>query len=1314
MSGLLSGPIQAWDHQEEGQVISRRYIAADYGASGGAWSFAQAPNGDCFIGTDRIFLSRGWWRLTTVETPLTREFRALDAGSDGLVWVGAVGELGYLRQNETGDYDYQSLREAFLRSNGGRAPEPMLAVQALGDGRAVFCSTAGLHLWDGQTFTHQLQPGITPLQPLRPRPNLLWLHHDAIGLASVTDGNVRPILSPQDLPGAVIWLLAPPDTTRSVGKTESVGNGWLLGTRDAVYVRRANRWELLPDATTEVAQSRATGALALTETTIAIATQRRGVLLVTRDGVVLGRLSQEQSLGDNQVLGLSLAYGDEFWVGTSVGWSRLTPPRMASLLASDEAGRNSGAVRSATRHEDRLHIATPRGVLALQPRASVEGRAHLSLLPSPPAPLWNLTSVDGALFAGGVGGIWIWNDAQWSHALSTRGDVLQVIKSRDERHLYFTDGMVLRRALRTGTARLEPDDWELPLEDSPVSLLEDLQGELWVSTALGRVLHLRPSRAGKGGPEIVHQFVPGENLPASLQRPQLGLFGEIVLLYTEQGVLRHDPASFRFTEVPEFRGLRVLAFSQASNVRRLFWAIERRSATGTHLYYAAVESRADGWEIAPLAVSHLATAGRPEVLLAEPDGRALWIGGARNLMRIGPEGLRAAPPPGQTRLIAVSAIVGRRDQSANSAKETNLLNLPLQSDRVTLPSDTQSIRFTLSSSPNRDGSEVFFETQLVGLEPGWSAPTGGMREFTGLAAGLYEFRVRAVDRTGRAGPALNYRFIRQAAWYARWPAWLAYAGMLAGAVSLGMRWRLRSLRRQNERLNRLVTERTRELAMANSAKMEFLASISHEIRNPLNGITGLVSLLSQASLAPRERELAQSLSSCATSLRRVFEEVLDFARLEQGRIAVVPSRFELRPLLDDIARVFAAEAAQRGCQITVETPGEAPALFGDERKIRTIVANFVANALKYAPGGPIEISAWVEPEGVMFALSLQVRDHGRGIPAEEQELIFRKFVRGSSAEQQREPGAGLGLATCQALARLLGGSIGVESVPGQGATFFLQLRLPAAPEGGRDAPDPLGLASAAPMIGGSALLIEDQPYNQLVTRSILERVGYTVRVAATGPEARLEIARGGFSLALVDWDVPGAKGDELARLIRDQPQGSEVVILAVTAHDAPEVRSQCLLAGMDGFVLKPLDEALLLLTLRSVRERLPTTLGGARSGSVLPDFAVFDYLGRNETRATANAIQDYLRELDSELSGLDAAFTAGQPEDIARRAHRLRAHASIVRATKLQAAAQRLQDRAREHPLEALQADRCELQAEAATLTAQLQEWGRTRVPATS
>jgi len=277
-----------------------------------------------------------------------------------------------------------------------------------------------------------------------------------------------------------------------------------------------------------------------------------------------------------------------------------------------------------------------------------------------------------------------------------------------------------------------------------------------------------------------------------------------------------------------------------------------------------------------------------------------------------------------------------------------------------------------------------FETKLVGLDSRWNPPdTYGIRDYYRLPSGRYEFWVHCVDVLGRAGPSTSYRFRQLAPWHRRWPAWTAFGALAAGAIWGGYRWRARRLRRQNEQLNRMVEERTRELSLANSAKMDFLASISHEIRNPLSGVTGLVAILRTSALGARESELARSLDACARSLRRVFDEVLGFARLEQGHVSLHVRPFRLRELLEEIVSVSAAEAALRGNRLTLRLDPPDAAFLGDDGKIRTIIGNFVTNALKYAPGKPVEIEAHFETQGAdRMLVSIQVCDDGPGIPSE--------------------------------------------------------------------------------------------------------------------------------------------------------------------------------------------------------------------------------------------------------------------------------------------------------------------------------------------
>ena len=319
----------------------------------------------------------------------------------------------------------------------------------------------------------------------------------------------------------------------------------------------------------------------------------------------------------------------------------------------------------------------------------------------------------------------------------------------------------------------------------------------------------------------------------------------------------------------------------------------------------------------------------------------------------------------------------------------------------------RSIEFGFSAAqPMEPEPTVYYQTRLVGEEEqDWSLPQRKTsREFTGLVPGSYVFMVRRYDRYGRIGSPISYPFAVLPPWYQEWPARVAASAALV-ALAWGIyRWRIRSLRAQTERLNRLVAKRTRELELSNTAKSEFLENISHEIRNPLNGIVGLSRLLHGAQLEPKERELAQSLQASAEHLRRVSEDVLDLSKAEFGNLVLANDPFSLRSVLREIAGHYMDSARQAGEKITLVVNESINDHFlGDEKKIRTIVSNFVANAVKYAPGGPIEIRAdWTDESdtGARFVTQvfIAVTDAGPGVPSEEQEVIFQKFVRGTEAK----------------------------------------------------------------------------------------------------------------------------------------------------------------------------------------------------------------------------------------------------------------------------------------------------------------------------
>jgi len=595
-----------------------------------------------------------------------------------------------------------------------------------------------------------------------------------------------------------------------------------------------------------------------------------------------------------------------------------------------------------------------------------------------------------------------------------------------------------------------------------------------------------------------------------------------------------------------------------------------------------------------------------------------------------------------------------------------------------------------SSTSRADGRPMLVQASLRGVTKEWSAPqTDAAFEFTGLRAGNYAFNARADDRFGRVGPELTLSFQLARPWYQSTPAFVAYvvAGLLA--IGAGVRWRLRHLDRLAERLNRLVDERTAELAQANVARNEFLEAITHEIRNPLNGITNLVDLLHDAKLNPEAQKLAESLGRSSAHLKQVFGDVLGYTKREYGHVNVDRVEFSLKELLEDTVALFAVQAREQRVELRLLWPPELPDGFrGDAGKIQTVIRNYVSNALKYASTETIDIGVRKcadDSQESADRIWIGVRDCGPGLSSEEQKNLFKKFARGQAAKTRGISGTRLGLAICRGVAELLDGNVGVTSEVGKGSTFWLEVPLARAahfkaiPAGSPAAES----RTAAEFDQSEALIVDDQEYNQAVLRGIAQRLGYRAEVASCADEVWPLIERVRFHVVFLDWELPGLSGGDIARRLREHPNARDAVTIATTAHDTDDIVQRCLESGMDGFAAKPFDTAQMRAIVSEAAERRagrarpvaaprpsPDAADAAAPGQLtLTAFA--DFAAGDPARAQ-QAVTLFLETLDQEIAALRAAIAADDRESIARRAHRLRSHAGLVNGAALNAAAQKL------------------------------------------
>ncbi len=543
---------------------------------------------------------------------------------------------------------------------------------------------------------------------------------------------------------------------------------------------------------------------------------------------------------------------------------------------------------------------------------------------------------------------------------------------------------------------------------------------------------------------------------------------------------------------------------------------------------------------------------------------------------------------------------------------------------------------------------------LLPVLDGLGAPIHGMSLGAGHAVSeQIAVRNQAVRQHNQIGIALTL--------------FLSALALAFAALALRQMRELQQRRRALEELAQSLREARRAAEAASDAKSAFLANMSHEIRTPFHGLLGMLALLRESGLTPRQVDYLRTATESADHLLAILNDVLDMSQLESGRMTLAPAAVDVRALVREVEALMRPQANAKSLALHMDAEPQVPGrILADPTRLKQVLFNLLSNAIKFSERGSVvlDVRLDITADGTQ-QLDFVVTDTGIGMDEATVARLFQRFSQGDETPSRRFGGTGLGLEISRNLARLMGGDITVRSAPGEGSRFSFRIPVREAPAAA--APALHGeIASGAPTPRLQVLVAEDHPVNRQYMAALLETMGHDAVFAADGEQAVRAVRERRFDLVLMDLHMPRLDGFGATRAIRALPDraAATVPIVALTADAFPETRDRCLVSGMNAVLTKPVGPDKLATALRRLFGPTASHAASAATETIMPEPAPEPGTGTLVDPAAlqralqafprerfAAMVEAFLQQGTQTVQRLRAAVREGQPLDVRVHAH---------------------------------------------------------------